>query len=94
MLKFTKNKQNIWMIISFVLAIILLSVIVYAVVSNIKEAKVEKERELIQLGAQQGYEFAVSQIIEQASTCEPVSLFKDNLKMQLVDIECVSLQKS
>jgi hypothetical protein len=85
MANLNKGKGNIWMLVSLILGVILLSIIVYFCVSHYKEAKIEKENALMQ----KGYEYALTQVIEQAQNCQPLVLHKGNSTTELVDVSCL-----
>jgi flagellar basal body-associated protein FliL len=89
------NKKEAWILISIVLAILFLATLTYILVGKYKEAKEAEKAEILKIGTQQGYEYAVNQIVQQSSNCQPVAVFANNISMQLVDFDCIkNLSKS
>ena len=83
------NKKDTWVLVSIVLAVLFLSTLTYIFVGKYKAAKEAEKAEILKAGVQQGYEYAVSQIVQQASNCQPVDVYSGNLSVQLVDFACI-----
>jgi Na+-transporting NADH:ubiquinone oxidoreductase subunit NqrC len=82
-----KNGGLISMIIIVVLVILLLCAVVYIGIGKYKEKRAEKEQALLQ----QGYQLAVVQLMQQAKTCQPVTIYSGNETMQIVDMDCFGI---
>ena len=80
------NRSNIVMIVLSVLLILSVGYIGYGFYSD---AKVQEQMEIYQAGAQAGYEQAVSQMFQQAVSCQQVPLTVNNQTINIVAIECL-----
>lgn len=85
--KFKMKKQTIAII---VLAVLLALVLSYLGVEKYQENKQQGEMEIYQKGAMFGYEQAVLQVMDAATSCEAVPLRNGNFTMDVVDVECLS----
>ena len=54
------------------------------------ERKIEKESYIFQQGVQYGYNQTIIGIVQQAITCEPVSLNIENSTFELIAIKCLN----
>ena len=83
-----KKRHNI-----IVLAVLLALALGYIAFDAYSEYKQQQEFSLFQQGAQFGYEQAVMQLLQQASTCQPVPVFLNNQTINLVAMECLQAQE-
>lgn len=77
MAEITKQK-----IIIYILAILLVLALGYILIDKYNAYTLRK-------GAQIGYQQAVEQLIQQAVTCQPVSIYKENKSIDLISIQCL-----
>ena len=77
------------MVVMIVLLVLAVGYIGYSTYSDINQ---EKEFGIYQQGAQVGYEQAVSQMFQQAASCQQVPLSVDNQTINIVAIECLQQQ--
>lgn len=75
-----------------VLSVLLLGTIGYIGYDFYSDAKVQEQMEIYQAGAQIGYEQAISQIIQIASSCQQVPLRMNNQTINIVSVECLQQQ--
>lgn len=80
------NKQGK---IIFVLFIALVIAMAYIAVDRYNEVKAQEQLDILQQGVQIGYQQAILQIMQQASTCQQVPLFADDQTMNLISVECL-----
>ena len=84
------NKEKM---IICVLAVLLVIAVVYIGVTKYQAAKQEKENGLIQQGVRIGYEQAVIQLMNEASSCKEVPVFYNNgtanFNMTIIAVECL-----
>lgn len=85
-----QNKVNKWVVIASILAILLLCSVTYICVSKYKSSK---EAERVSL-LQSGYETAVLQLMDSASSCQLASVHAGNVTMQLIDVSCLKTTNS
>ena len=74
------------------LSVLLVIAVGYIIVDAYTEAKQQEQFDLIQQGVQLGYQQAILQIIEQASTCQQVPLFFNNQTINVIAVECLAQQ--
>ena len=87
------KKLNKWVLISIILAVLLLSSLVYIGVKNYKTAKEKERSEIFLQGAQYGAQSAVLQLIQSGADCKPVDVYIQNETMQFIDVSCLSATK-
>ncbi len=80
-----KNQKEL----TIVLAILLILAVGYIVIDKYTTYKEQKEQELIQQGAQKGYEQAILQIAQQAATCNQVPLLVGNQSLNIIAVDCI-----
>lgn len=78
-----KNKSKVILVVLLVLAV------GYIVFDKYSEARFEKEKNIYNAGASYGYESAVTQIAQMASTCDVVPLIIDNQTLNVIALDCV-----
>lgn len=83
------KKISKWVLISIILAVLLISLLVYTGVKSYKTLR-ESERNEIFL---QGYQSAVVQLMQSGANCTPVNVYIQNETMQFVDVSCLSATK-
>ena len=81
------NKLNVSVVVLSVLLIVAVGYIGYNFYSD---AQLQKQMVIYQSGAQVGYEQAVSQIFQQAGSCQQVPLTMNNQTINIIAIECLS----
>ncbi len=77
-------KLNIWAIAALLLGILLLASLAYITVGKYKQAKVERENELML----KGYQYAIVQLVAQAELCEPINVKMGNKSVELIPTNC------
>lgn len=79
------RKRNIILI----LMILLILAIGYILVNLYAGWKQQRDNQLLQTGAQYGYEQAIIQIAQKAVTCEQVPLTIENQTISLIAVDCL-----
>lgn len=82
-------KQKSVIIIIVILLVLLLAAILYIVFDKYTLYKQQREFSAFQQGAQAGYEQAVIQVAQQASTCNQVPLRLGNQTMNIIWVDCL-----
>jgi hypothetical protein len=80
-----KKGGLISLLVITILVILLACAVVYIGIGKYKERQIAKEQALVQ----QGYQAAVVQLMQEAATCQPVSVYAGNATMQLIAVECL-----
>lgn len=80
------DKQKLLMLVMTIALIIAVS---YIAMDVFQQMKVEEQNDIFTQGAQFGYQQAVLQLIQQASTCQPVPVTADNFTLNLIATECL-----
>jgi hypothetical protein len=88
-MKMSKEKGVI-----LILAVLLALAIGYIAVAKYNEARLEKQTEIFNEGFKSGYEQAVVQLMQQASTCQEVPIFNKNVTISLIAVKCLNLNNS
>lgn len=90
-----KNQKVIMITLGVLLAI----AIIFIVATQIRSYNIQKNLEQQQTqvavykqGAQEGYQAAIRQLMEQAATCNTVPIYADNVSMNIVAVECLQQQ--
>lgn len=86
MIKLSREK-----LIILVLAVLLIAAVCYICVAKHKSAEAERESAAYRQGAQQGYEYAILQVMQESIGCKPVSVYTQNKTMNLIDVACLNL---
>ncbi|UCD03356.1 MAG: hypothetical protein JSV63_01835 [Candidatus Aenigmatarchaeota archaeon] len=84
--KMAVNRQRL---IILVMAISLVITVSYIVMDFFQKMKAADENTAFAQGFQVGYEQAVLQLLQQASTCQPVPVTADNFTLNLLATECL-----
>ena len=71
------------------MAIALIVAVGYIIADWYQGVKVEEQNSFFQQGAQFGYQQAVLQLLQQASTCQQVPVTMDNVTLNLIAVECL-----
>jgi len=79
------QKQTIAMAIMVILLVVAIS---YIAVGKYQENKVQEQVAIYQQGAQVGYEQAITQLVQQAATCQQVPVTVQDQTLNLVAVEC------
>lgn len=83
------EKQNI---IITILAVLLIVATGYITYEFYKDRQLEKQQEQISIlnqGFNIGYERAITQIMEQLSSCQPVPIYANNMTKQVISTDCL-----
>jgi len=80
------NKQTIIIIGLAALIVLALGYIGY---DKYEETQQQEKLNIQQAGIQAGYQQAVVQLLQQASTCNPVPVRANNVTLNLVAVECL-----
>ncbi|MBU4580777.1 hypothetical protein KKB43_07275 [Patescibacteria group bacterium] len=72
-----------------VLAILLVLAVGYIAYGFYSDARLQEQMQIYQSGAQVGYEQAVSQLYEQAKSCQQVPVIYNNETINIVAVECL-----
>lgn len=84
------NKINKLVMISIILAVLLVSCLVYIGVKSYKDSKESEKNDIFLQGAQYGYQSAVAQLMQSGADCKPVDVYIQNETMQFIDASCTS----
>ena len=87
-----ENNKLIGVIV--VLAVLLIASVGYIGFQPYNERQAQQQFELFQIGQEQGVEFAVSEIMRQAATCQQVPLRIGNQTINIVALECLQMQET
>lgn len=88
------NKQSVTI---FILVLLLLLAVGYMGTTRYQSAKQSEQLNILQQGVQLGYEQAITQLMQQASTCQPVPIWVGNQTvnktLNLIAVECLQAQQ-
>jgi len=84
-----KSKFRKQAVLILILMILLAVAAGYIGIGKYNEGKEQKENELLQQGAQLGYEQAIVQLVGEAVNCQPVPLFVGNQSINVIAVECL-----
>ena len=82
-------------LVNVIIVLIVLLVLAFSYIGYIWYSQWELNRQVsaynqgAQAGLQQGYEQAVFQMMQQASTCQQIPLFANNQTINLIAVECL-----
>ena len=76
-------------VITIILAIFLTLAIGYIIIDRYQEKKQIEQIDIFQQGAQYGYEFAITQIIQQVETCQQIPLITGNQTVSIFAVDCL-----
>lgn len=79
-------------VLIIILIILLLASIGYILFDKYRTTKAQEQLSFFQQGVQIGYEQAILQLIQQASTCQPVPVFANNQTINMIAVECLNAQ--
>lgn len=77
------KKEKLKTIIIIAMAIVILVGALFVFIPKYNETQQIK-------GAQIGYEQAIVELMQQASTCQPVSLYFENQTMEIIAVDCLN----
>jgi hypothetical protein len=87
------DKQKLTM---FSMAVALIIAVVYIGMSEYQkmlaaeeDTKIAEQNSIYQQGMNQGYQLAVLQLLQQASTCQSVPVTANNVTLNLIAVECL-----
>lgn len=83
------KKRNIILIVLSVLLVLAVGYIGYDLYL---ENQLQKQIEIYQQGAQVGYEQAITQLFQQAQSCQQVPIFYNNQTLNIIAVECLQPQ--
>ena len=72
-----------------VLVVLLALALVYIVFDKFVDYQERRQFEAYQEGAQDGYQQAIVQMMQQLATCQPVPLYAGNVTINAVAMECL-----
>jgi len=84
-----KRNLNILMIVLVALLVLSLGYIAYDKYSSWKQ---NRDLSNFQLGVQYGFEQAITQLVQQAQTCEQVPILYNNQTINMIAVECLQQQ--
>lgn len=76
-------------IVNIILIIILILLIGYIAVDKYLDARQKQRAAIFQQGIQAGYEQAVTQLVQQALTCQPVPVTLQNQTINMIAVQCL-----
>ncbi len=79
-------------IVFTVMAVLLAVALSYIAYDAYSEIQLAEKITVYQQGAQAGYEQAVAQLFQQASSCQQVPVFFNNQTINVIAIECLQVQ--
>jgi len=85
------NKQITAIIVLSVLLILAAS---YIGVNKYQQNKQQEQLSIYQQGIQAGYEQAITQLVQQAVTCQQVPVSVQNQTINLIAVECLQTQET
>jgi len=80
------KKQGIAILILLILLVVAGG---YISVTKYREGRALEGYAILQQGAQQGYQQAIVQLFQQATTCQPVPIYVENKTLNLIAVECI-----
>ncbi len=80
-------------VIIFILIILLIGAASYIGYIKYQEKRTIEGYAILQEGAQQGYEQAVVQLFNLATTCQPVPITAYNKTLNVIAVECLQVPK-
>lgn len=81
-----RERKNILIAVLIVLVLLSVGYIIYNVYAQVQS---QKQISIYQQGAQLGYEQAVSQLFQQAITCQQVPVTINNQTINIIWVECL-----
>jgi sensor histidine kinase regulating citrate/malate metabolism len=72
-----------------VMAIALIITVGYTAMDFFQTIQIEEQNSIFTQGAQFGYQQAVIQLLQQASTCQAVPVTANNVTLNLIAVECL-----
>lgn len=76
-------------LVMVVLVVLLILSVSYILYTEVSKYQLNKQISVYQQGAQAGFEQAVIQIAQQASTCQQVPLMVEDQTINLIAVECL-----
>ena len=83
------TKQRL--VILFLVAALVVS-LAYIAVNRYEEARQSEQTNIFQQGLQTGYQQAIIEMMQQASTCQQVPLYAGNTTLKIVAVDCLKQQ--
>ena len=80
------DKQKI---ITIGLAVVVIVALSYIFVGKYQESKTQEQITIYQQGAQEGYQQAIVQLVQQAATCQQVPITFQNQTLNMIAVECL-----
>lgn len=74
------------------MAVLLAVALSYIAYDAYAEIQLAEKISVYQQGLQAGYEQAVAQLFQQASSCQPVPVFFNNQTINMIAVECLQVQ--
>jgi Tfp pilus assembly protein PilO len=74
------------------LAAALVVTLAYIAVTRYEEARQKEQTNIFQQGIQTGYQQAIIQMMQQASTCQQIPLYAGNITLKIIAVDCLKQQ--
>lgn len=75
--------------ITIALAVVVVVALAYIFIGKYQESKTQEQITIYQQGAQDGYQQAIVQLVQQAATCQQVPITVQNQTLNLIAVECL-----
>ena len=76
-----------------ILGVLLIGAVVYISANVYMQNQSEKQLTILQQGAQLGYQQAITELMQQAATCEAVPVTLKNQTINMIAVECLRQQE-
>ncbi|MCF7872110.1 hypothetical protein K9L97_03685 [Candidatus Woesearchaeota archaeon] len=86
------EKNNVFKWLTLIFAVLFLATVIYVLIGNYQQAKIQQQQAIYISGAQQGSEDTIMYLFEQGSNCNPTPIIVQNTTMTMLPLECVFLQ--
>lgn len=73
-----------------IMLVILLGTVAYIFFDKYNNAQAVRDMGSFQQGVQIGYQQAIIQLVQQASTCQPVPIFIENQTINMIAVDCLN----
>ncbi len=83
------NRTSVVILVLVLLLLVAGVFITITLVKNYQRKEMLQQQTIYQQGIQAGFNLAVRQLLQQASTCRVVPVYADNVTLNLVAVECL-----
>lgn len=83
-----RMRKNTALIVAIILGVLLIGALGYIGLTVYQEGKQKNQESYYNSGLNAGYEYALSQLVSQASTCSSVPVTYNNVTLTMVALEC------